>query len=73
MKKTEDSDAFFKLEHKHDNPVASLEYERADKFYVTSRKRQSTKQSKHNSRALTTKTVIFCLYRFFAKVSVSVV
>ena len=42
MKKTEDSDAFFKLEHKHDNPVASLEYERADKFYVTSRKHLST-------------------------------
>ena len=34
QKKTEDSDAFSKVEHKYDNPVASLVYSHVNKSII---------------------------------------
>ena len=45
-KKTENSGAFSKVEHKHDNPVTSLDYAHVNKsiIYVTTRLAKSTHQ-----------------------------
>ena len=46
MKKTEDSDAFSKVKHKHDDPVTSFHYALAHKsiIYVTTRLVKRTHQ-----------------------------